>query len=215
MAKKKYYAVRSGKSRGIFHTWAECQASVTGYSNAIYKSFYSLDEARQYLESGTAPAAPSPDATTDFHLAPHEIIAYVDGSYQDSLQKYSFGCVLITPDGEIIEKSGNGNNPDSLAIRNVAGEMIGAMFAVRWAMVNGYKKIEIRYDYAGIENWVTGAWQAKNELTAKYAASMNRWQQSITIAFCKVTAHSNDYYNDEADRLAKEALTSGNGIPPL
>jgi len=57
-----------------------------------------------------------------------------------------------------------------LAIRNVAGEMLGAMYAVKWAMVNGYKEIELRYDYEGIEKWVQGIWKAKNELAQKYAA---------------------------------------------
>ena len=31
------------------------------------------------------------------------------------------------------------------------GEMLGAMFAVRFAIVNGFRGIEIRYDYEGIE----------------------------------------------------------------
>ena len=30
-----------------------------------------------------------------------ELLAYVDGSYQDALKKYGFGCIFILPDGRI------------------------------------------------------------------------------------------------------------------
>ena len=119
------------------------------------------------------------------------------------------------PSGDIIEKSGNGDNPASLAIRNVAGEMLGAMYAVKWAMVNGYQEVELRYDYAGIEKWVQGEWKAKNELAQKYAAAMNEWKKSIRISFLKIAAHTNNKYNDMADELAKAALINGNGIPKI
>ena len=59
-----------------------------------------------------------------------ELLAYVDGSYQDALKKYGFGCIFILPDGRIYTEYGNGDNPDSLKQRNVSGEMLGAMYAV-------------------------------------------------------------------------------------
>ena len=31
MSKKKYYAVRVGKTPGIYFTWADCSAQVTGF----------------------------------------------------------------------------------------------------------------------------------------------------------------------------------------
>ncbi|MCD7841704.1 MAG: RNase H [Lachnospiraceae bacterium] len=144
-----------------------------------------------------------------------KLIAYVDGSYNEALAKYAFGCVLLTPEGEVIGRSGSGSNGDSLAIRNVAGEMLGAMYAARYACVKGYHDLEIRYDYEGIEKWVTGAWKAKKELTQKYAAYMHSRQQYISITFTKVRAHSGDTYNDQADALAKEGLTRPDGIPEV
>ena len=228
MAKKKFYAVREGLQTGIYESWQECQAVIDGYSNAEYKSFSTREEAERYmdgidvdkeaemarpesvgckpeqvLEEGEMPASSS------------KVIAYVDGSYEDKLKKYSFGCIIITPSGEVIKESGNGNNPASLAIRNVAGEMLGAMYAVKWAMINGYKEIELRYDYAGIEKWVQGEWRAKNELAQKYASAMNEWKKNIHISFLKIAAHSNNKYNDMADELAKSALLNADGIPKI
>ena len=89
------------------------------------------------------------------------------------------------------------------------------MYAVKWAITNGYSEIEIRYDYEGIAKWITGEWKAKNELTKKYVVAMNEWKKSIQISFYKVVAHSNNKYNDMADALAKSALTEGDGIPKI
>ena len=92
--------------------------------------------------------------------------------------------------------------PAAARQRNVSGEMLGAMFAVRWAIKNGFTRIELRYDYEGIEKWVTGAWKSRTELTQKYAAAMRRWMGSIQMRFTKVAAHTNVYYNELADRLS-------------
>ena len=134
------------------------------------------------------------------------VIAYVDGSFEKSIGRYAFGCVLLTPDGQEIRESGSGSDPAGVAIRNVAGEMLGAMNAVKWAQENGYPAVEIRYDYEGVEKWVTGVWRAKTPLTSKYAAHMQEAAEQIKISFCKVAAHTGNHYNEEAEQLAKSAL---------
>ena len=54
MAKKKIYAVRKGKTTGIFYSWDECSASVNGYPGAEYKSFTTKEEANSYLGNSFA-----------------------------------------------------------------------------------------------------------------------------------------------------------------
>lgn len=146
---------------------------------------------------------------------PGTLLAYVDGSYDNSLKKYAFGCVFLTPDGGIDAEYGNGDNAQSLQHRNVTGEMLGAMYAVKTAMMNGFGRVEIRYDYEGIEKWVTGQWRSRTELTGKYARAMRDWGKEIEICFTKVAAHSNVYYNELADRMAKKGLRDGLGIPKV
>lgn len=204
MASKKFYAVKKGKTRGIFDTWDECKASVDGCPGAEYKGFASLEEAENYLGFSTG-SQKIPEAGT--------LLAYVDGSYDDSLKKYAFGCVFILPDGRVYTECGNGDNEQSLQHRNVTGEMLGAMYAVRTAMISGFRKVELCYDYEGIEKWVTGAWRSKTDLTMKYTQAMRRWGKDIRILFSKVPAHSNVYYNEMADQTAKAGLREGNGIP--
>ena len=93
--------------------------------------------------------------------------------------------------------------------------MLGAMYAVQWAIKNGYRNLELRYDYEGIEKWAQGEWKAKNTLTQKYANFMKSKADILKISYQKVKAHSGDHYNEEADKLAKAALTEGNGIPKV
>ena len=209
MASKKIYAVKKGKITGVFETWEECKASVEGYPGAEYKSFTGRTEAEIYLglraESGQTADVPEPG----------RLLAYVDGSYEDSLKKYAFGCVFLLPDGRVFTQYGNGDNEQSLRHRNVTGEMLGAMYALMTAIKNGFRGVELRYDYEGIEKWVTGEWKSKTELTQKYAAAMREWSQSIEIKFTKVAAHTNVKFNELADKTAKLGLTEGNGMPKV
>ena len=140
---------------------------------------------------------------------------YVDGSFNPKLQKYAFGCVCFHPDGSTEEYCGSGNSEDALKQRNVAGEMIASMLAVKWALINGYDELEICYDYAGIEAWVTGAWKAKNDLTAKYRDYMRERSENVKLSFTKIEAHTNSTYNEMADKLAKQGLTKDPGIPEI
>ena len=215
MAKKKVYAVRKGKTEGIFETWDECKASVDGYSGAEYKSFSTKEEALVYLGKDSNAFADDISLVDSLELKENQVIAYVDGSFDESIGKYAFGCILILPDGEIVRESGNGDNPESIALRNVTGEMLGAMYAVKWSIVNGYSSVKICYDYSGIEMWAVGQWKAKNDLTQKYADFMKENSRNIEISFQKIAAHTGNKYNEEADKLAKAALTEGNGVPKI
>ena len=209
MAKKKVYAVKKGKQTGLFYSWDACKESVIGYPEAEYQGFETEEKAKNYLENKEQ------EVPKIEEKANNQLVAYVDGSFDEKIGKYAFGCIILTPRGETIRESGNGNEPDSLAIRNVAGEMLGAMYAVQWAIKNGYRNLELRYDYEGIEKWAQGEWKAKNTLTQKYANFMKSKADILKISYQKVKAHSGDLYNEEADKLAKTALTEGNGIPKV
>jgi ribonuclease HI len=48
----KYYAVRIGRSPGIYLKWQECQQQTNGFSNAKFKSFTRRIDAESYLKGG-------------------------------------------------------------------------------------------------------------------------------------------------------------------
>ena len=64
MTKTKFYVVWKGRRTGIFNTWDECSAQVSGYPGAQYKSFESLPAAQAALRAPYAEskskATPSP-----------------------------------------------------------------------------------------------------------------------------------------------------------
>ena len=49
MAKKKYYAVKKGRSPGIYETWADCKKQVDGFPGAVYKGFPVRGEAEDFM----------------------------------------------------------------------------------------------------------------------------------------------------------------------
>lgn len=52
MAKKeKFYTVWKGKRPGVYATWEDCKAVITGYTGAQYKSFSTFEEAKKAYNS--------------------------------------------------------------------------------------------------------------------------------------------------------------------
>lgn len=47
MARTKYYVVWIGAEPGIYNSWEECRAQVGSWKGAVYKSFDTLEQARQ------------------------------------------------------------------------------------------------------------------------------------------------------------------------
>ncbi|WP_291560736.1 MULTISPECIES: viroplasmin family protein [unclassified Clostridium] len=208
MAKKnKFYAVKAGVNTGIFLTWKECQENITGYKNAVYKSFSTQEEAELYLNGIDSIEIHKKQA-----LELDGIVAYIDGSYSKESNRYSFGCVIINKDGKIHSYYAYGDDCVALKLNNVAGELQGSMYVVKWACDNGYKNIIIKHDYEGISKWITGEWKAKDLTVKKYVEFINKYKEKVNIKFEKVSGHSGDKYNEEVDRLAKKALFNGNKI---
>ena len=92
----KYYAVRAGRSTGVFLTWAECQKQVTGFPGAVFKSFTTIEEAENFVK-GIVPQIEE-SGEQILKAEPGALVAYVDGSYNVANNQFSYGIVLL--DGE-------------------------------------------------------------------------------------------------------------------
>ena len=189
----KYYAVKKGRNPGIYTSWDSCLKEVKGFSGAVYKSFKSKEDALAFLN----------EEEKKIEVDAETVIAYVDGSFNLPEKTYGAGVVLIK-DGE--EEYFKKAYTDSFYThRNVAGEVKASELAINLAIEKGYKKIIIYHDYQGIKSWADGDWKTNNDLTKSYKAFINEKRKAIEIGFVKVKGHSNDKYNDLADRLAKDA----------
>lgn len=193
-----FYAVKKGRETGIFESWAECQKQITGFSGAEFKKFKELKQAELYLTSGI-----SIDNLSDDLDGLH---AYIDGSFSNDLQETGYGAVILL-NGEIIHTI-KGSSKKYIEMRNVAGELFAAAVSIKWAVDNGYKSIVLHHDYSGIAHWAKGEWKCKQEGTINYKKYIDEISSKISILFIKVKGHSGDMYNDMADKLAKESLST-------
>ena len=199
--KKKYYAVKEGRNPGVYNSWSECEEQVKGFSGAVYKSFLTLDEASDFI-NGNINNEVDKDIS---QLKDNEMIAYVDGSFNKDKGYYSYGAIMFTKD-EKITSSSRGNDSELIEMRNVAGEIEGAMAAMIIAFKRNIDILYLHYDYMGIEKWANGEWKANKVGTKKYAEYYNSIKDKLKVIFIKVKAHSGNKYNEEVDTLAKEAL---------
>lgn len=204
----KFYAVAKGKSGDgkIYDTWGKCKAEVIGFKGAIYKSFSTLLEAEDFLEAhGVKEKPDNLENKKEKKTNEDGLEVYVDGSFNLSSKEYSYGLVALI-NGNVIYEDNGKRNDEAVAMRNVAGEVLGAMKAVEFAENNGYKSVSIYFDYQGIESWAKGTWKRNNFLTQGYNEFIQENLKKIDIKFIKVKGHSGDTYNDRADILAKKAL---------
>jgi ribonuclease HI len=78
--KQKYYVVWKGKNPGIYDSWKDCQAEIHGVEGALYKSFDSLEEAKNAFKS-----------------KPGNFIQKKEKELKSKEKKKSFSANIITP----------------------------------------------------------------------------------------------------------------------
>jgi ribonuclease HI len=146
-------------------------------------------------------------------------IAYTDGSYNSMLERYAYGTIIFPNPQDLtnqLQISGSGEVDEYKTANNVAGEVLGAVTAMEFALEQGWKKITIFHDYNGLAYWakampgMTRRWQAKTPIAQYYQKRYDELSQMIDVDFFWVRGHSRDHYNDIVDALAKREL----GIPP-
>ena len=197
MSKKKFYAVKKGKCVGIYNTWDECKSQVNGFSGAEYKSFLTMDEAKEYVYG---------KKEIVIRYESNLVEAYVDGSYEHCIREYGSGVVILK-NGEVQKTySEKGNEESLVTMRNVAGEIEAAKLAMSYCLDNNIENLVLYFDYEGIEKWCTGVWKTNKTGTIDYKKYYDSIKDKLNVKFVKVKAHSGDKYNEEADKLAKKAI---------
>lgn len=189
----KYYAIKDDLNHEIVDSWDLCKEHLKIYTKPKYKSFKTKEEAEAFLNG---------EILDDNITAPK---AYIDGSFDSKTNAYSFGGVLII-DGKEYPYKKKFEPDEYSSLRNVAGEIQGAGFIIAYAVKKGIKELHIFYDYLGIEKWFTHEWKANSKIAVDYQILADRVKDKIKVYFHKVKSHTNNHYNDYADKLAKEAL---------
>ncbi|MBR1572350.1 MAG: ribonuclease H family protein [Lachnospiraceae bacterium] len=217
MAKKNFYAVKVGKTPGIYTTWEETKTQVSGYPGAVYKGFITIEEAKaymgdgedegqisifDYMEQGTEEViGQGPDLDGDMP----EAYAFTDGSYNIATKVYGYGGFIVV-NGQERVLQGSGDDPELASGRNTAGEVMGAMAAIQEAIDMGVTTLTIYYDYEGVAKWATHQWKTNKPVSIQYVAYVDSVRDKIKVDFVHVKGHTGIPGNERADRLAKEAV---------
>lgn len=205
-----YYVVKVGRVKGIYRTWAECQAQVQGYPNAVYKKFPLKTQAEDFLRGDNLERVKKDIAQGNMDIQVSNALKekiyeiYTDGSYSDNVYAWAF---VVVYQGEVIHQDyGVGTDSEAVKTRNIAGELTAVMRACSWAKNKGLEKIVIRHDLQGVATWAKGEWKRNNQVTIKYYEFMQKYVKAF-VSFKHIKGHSGDKYNDIADLLAKKAIS--------
>ena len=190
----KYYAVRVGRNPGIYHTWDECKRETVGFKGASFKKFSTLEDAKAFINEKEEKKKESAEKD--------ELVVYVDGSYRNKDKSHSYGVYMFNDEEEYTYSKRFFKDSE---MRNVSGEIKGAMRAMEEAAKLGKKKIYLHYDYEGIRSWALGFWKTNKEGTINYKKFYDSIKDKLEVKFIKVEAHTGVEYNELVDKLAKEA----------
>lgn len=208
---KKVYAIKEGFNFNtgekieniIVDTWAECLKYVKGVKGAKYKSFEDVNSAKQFLIEGSKMLKKGVDSYPEdcLHI-------YVDGSYNSDTERYSYGLVAVR--NNVVEYIDSSSLKDSSKnnVRQIAGELGGAIKAVEYALRKGDKIVVIFHDYEGVSHHATGFWERREQSSVEYFNKMNELIRSgIEVLFVKVDSHTGDLFNELVDEKCKERLS--------
>ena len=182
-----YYAVRKGRKLGIFHSWAECQKSVKGYSGAEFKKFESKSEALEFL---------SHPLQESFNELP---VAFADGGSRKNPGIAGCGAVLYDEHNQKLDES---HKYLGLCTNNQA-EYHSLLLAIGLASSHKLKSLEVRMDSKLVVNQMLGNWRVNHE-NLKELHEKAKEEAKVFSEF-KVTYIPREL-NSEADQLANIAM---------
>lgn len=228
MAKKQFYAVRTGRKPGIYTAWAGpdgAEVQVKGFAGARYKGFATRKEAKAWLAEDSEPQAADrrQPSFLDGGSVAGELAAQLEAPLQDATAErvviYTDGACYPNPGpggwaallrfrGQ--EKILTGSEPETTNNRMELTAAVQALAALKEpCQVDLYT--DSRYLRRGITEWLAGwkrrGWQRKlGEL-----ANADLWQaldqavQAHQVEWHWVRGHAGNQDNTRVDELARRA----------
>src|SRR5262245_46014691 len=212
------YVVTAPESiRGIYETWAACEAVVSGVSGAQYQSVPSRERAEQILrgESVTLPSG---------------VYAFVDGNHRGGVgvvfvkqrsdrrvtREISTNVFSVFEGAGVLAlKTEECIQQELTRLRNVLAELAGVYQAL--THIARETSLTIVYDYEGIGAWLENRWRTKDSTVGEIIETCRRLilSKQLTIAFRHQPGHESTlvskdefvFFNQRADRLATEGAS--------
>ncbi len=187
MAQKKFYVVWQGLKPGIYASWAECKAQVSGFGNAQYKSFLTLEEAEKaFSENPGRHLNPKKTKTTVARASTEKIVKEsiaVDAACSGNPGLMEYRGVYVADNREIFHVG-----PLEEGTNNI-GEFLAIVHALA-LLKKSDEKIPVYSDSVNAIKWV-----AKKKCNTKQAQSERNKPIFELIARAEKWLRENSYTN--------------------
>lgn len=192
ISSKYVYAVKGLNE--IFDSWEECSEVVTGHSYE-YRKFKTKEDAKKWLDG----ASDEDYIGIEDRSLP---TLYIDGSCRGGSSGIGFAVVLVQNGISTIYKGRTTGKQ-----QNISGEIAAAAYAVRVLASQGVQEANIVYDLNTTYEWYVGSFKARSDEAKAYVRFMQSFTESkgLVLHWYNVKSHSGIVYNNEADRVAKQA----------
>ncbi len=206
---RKWYAVRRGRSVGVFGTWKECSKAVAGVKGAVFKSFSERSLAQAFVDGKKLQDAPPLAGCCCVHT---------DGASAGNGRngaRAGIGVYWGTNDVRNVSEPLQESEPQT----NQRAELKAAVRAVaQHEHFNGAQGLEVRTDSMyvinGVSKWMRGwlesGWVKGDGEPVKHAdlwRTLHALTARLRVEWTHVKGHSGVPGNEAADRLATRGLT--------
>ncbi|MBI3825948.1 MAG: RNase H1/viroplasmin domain-containing protein [Candidatus Rokubacteria bacterium] len=216
-ASKVYVVTAPERIRGIYTSWADCEAAVKGVSGARYQGVSSRAQAEAMLRGEGGALEPG-------------LWAFVDGNHLGGVgvvivEKTNAAQATVVEEGgytvmEVLAGAGiprlgsRAKITEALArLRNVLSELAALYLALK--LVPAGATVSVVHDYEGVGAWMEGRWKTKDVVVAALVAACRALagERGLTARYRHQRGHQSSWagrddfahYNAEADALATQA----------
>ena len=228
--KKSYYIIIKGHKPGLYTTWFGSKGAaeqVQGYQNAVYKGFYTKEEAQEWLKKfnperlppdllklvGNLPASKEVENLKNF-LTEGKILIYTDGGANPNPGPGGYGVVLRYQDHRK-ELSGGfrlttNNRMELLAcikgLDSLKEKSDVILFSDSQYVVNAIEK-------GWAKKWRKNDWKTK---TGELRTNHDLWEKLLSVyekhdvKFRWVKGHAGNMDNERCDQLASQMARKRN-----
>ncbi len=231
--KKQFYVVVKGRNPGLFTKWfgaGEAAEQIQGYPEAVYKGFFTRDEAIKWLRSFSS------DALTPNLQA---LLNETEGSVAQSdpiEELVKTGKIVIYTDGSAMNNPGPGGYGVVLKFNQHRKELSGGFRQTTnnrmevYACIAGLRSLKQPSDVVIISDskyvvesmnqgwakrWQANGWQRNGKEKAENAdlwAELLQLSDQHKVEFRWIKGHNSTKENERCDRLAL-AAAQGAGLP--
>lgn len=216
---RKVYVVTAPPSiRGIYDTWEECRALVSGKAGARFQGVSNREVAEAMLRGDGLRLEPGRYAFVDGNAMGGIGVVLVEQAAAEA-EPVSVREIATTV-YEVFERAGI-SSLDTRAkitaatdsLQNILAELGGLLAALAEAQPGS--TLTVVHDYEGVGAWPEGRWKAKNPIVAEIVAACRAVVEArrLQVRFRHQRGHEstfagrNDFatYNARADKLATDA----------